>query len=95
MNVSDLTGPDLDPYIAKALGHLGEPTGIIYHESKTLAMQLFMLHGLSIQRFNDGFHATMHYGGKVHTRMDKDKPELAIFRAYIVAKLGDIDKDRK
>lgn len=88
MNISDLTPEQLDPYIGKALGHCGAHTGIMYHQSAQIASQLFMQYGESIQKFADGFYATMKHGAGLFTMRDKD-PIIAIYRAYIVSRLGD------
>lgn len=87
--IADLSGPELDPYISQALGHVGAPTGILYHQSAEIANQLFSKYGESIQRFADGFYCTMKYGAILATQQDKESPILAIYRAYIVSRLGD------
>jgi len=87
-NISDLTPEQLDPYIGKALGHCGAHTGIMYHQSAQIASQLFLKYGESIQRFADGFYATMKHGAGLFTMQDKD-PIIAIYKAYVVSRLGD------
>jgi len=86
MNVSDLEGPALDPYIAKAMGHVGTHP-IAFHSSGEIAMMLYAEHGESIQRFADGFYATMKHGPGLFTQSAKD-PITAIYRAYIASRLG-------
>jgi hypothetical protein len=87
MNPQDLTGPDLDPYISKALGHVGK-SEIAYHASGETAMRLYAQNGESLQRYADGFYATMRHGAGLFTQQAKD-PITAIYRAYILSRLGD------
>lgn len=94
MNVSEISGTDLNPYIAKALGYVCLSTmGRVvetpnFHASGEIAMQLYSMHGESLQKFADGFYCTMRCFGKLNTKMAKD-PITAIYRAYVASRLGE------
>lgn len=87
MNISDLTGTALNPYIAKALGHVGN-CEINFAASESIAIQLYGLHGEALNKWADGHYCTMRHAGKFYTQHAKD-PITAIYRAFIVSRLGE------
>lgn len=87
MNIHDAEGYDLDQLIGSAMGHIG-PCEIAFHISGEIAMQLFILYGVEIKQFADGFYATMRKGPKQFTANAKT-PSTAIYRAYCLGRLGD------
>lgn len=83
----DLLGSELDLWVAKALGYVGDEP-LCFHASKEIALSFLELYGSELILFADGWHATIRHGKKNITMVAKE-PEIAIYRAFVFSRLSE------